>query len=1090
MSSPDEFRIQVLGPFTVLRGGQALPAHEVANRKARTLLKVLLARRGALVGADVLAEVLWGARPPADPEANLATLVSRLRSVLGAGTITGDRHGWRFTAGPGVEVDLEEAERLAGEAEGRLAAGEPALAGAAAERALGLLGRGPLLADEPDADWAAEARREVEALAGRVRRIAWQAALAGGDPAGALVHAGAAVAADPLDEAAHRAVMLAHWRAAEPAAALAAYERLRERLADELGADPGPETSALHLAILRGEDPAAEPAASAATTAGAAPRRDTRRPAERAGARLAEAAFVGRQAELAALTSAWTAAVSHHPGMVLVSGEAGIGKTRLAQELASLAEATGGLVVTARCHQAERSLFLQPLAEAVRSLVLRLPAGRVEAAAGDHAGALAELVAEVRQLLTLPAYERGPAELERRRSFEAVTAFLRGLAREQSVLLLLDDLHQAGSSSLELLHFLAGRTGRGQAARHRHGGDRLLVVATVRAEEGGEVAATLGDVADSLELGPLAAPAVAELASQFGVVELAGPVLERTRGHTLFAVEALRAAAESTAARDGGGVPGSLTEAVLARVRRGGPEVEMLLRAAVVVGSSFDLEVVADLLGISVEDAAARAERALASRLLVESGPAYEFANDLIHQVLYETTPRPTLVARHRRLAGMLAGRPEAVAGHAAAAGDWVGAAQAWRQAAMRAAAAFANRDAERLLGEAVAAAANSGEVALQARARLDRGQAREALGEYQEAFADHTEALRLAREAGDDPLATEAVERLGWTAYFARDSQRGWEPAGRWRELAERAAAAPGARPSALLLVGRVRHAEGELEGAEAAFAAVLAAETDPATRAVAHQSLGLLLDHSDRFAEARRLLDQAVEEGRRAGVLRSMLTAQFGSALACANLGDFAGALARLERLARPLAEVEDATYHARAATAASWVWRELGDLPRARDLALRATELAGGSDAGSHPALHAWLGLAECALVGGDEAEAGRLLQQAAGMLDLPLGYHWRARLRHAELAARLVPDEAEGLLATARVAGSAKYEALALARLGRHQEAARVAAPVGSDYLLAEVAGGAAAGAALDRLAAALPADLRAGFLARGRLASGR
>ena len=111
-------------------------------------------------------------------------------------------------------------------------------------------------------------------------------------------------------------------------------------------------------------------------------------------------------------------------------------------------------------------------------------------------------------------------------------------------------------------------------------------------------------------------------------------------------------------------------------------------------------------------------------------------------------------------------------------------------------------------------------------------------------------------------------------------------------------------------------------------------------------------------------------------------MLTAYFAAALACANLGDFGGALVRLERMARPLAEVEDAQYHARATTTLSWVWRELGDLPRARDLAVQATELVGGQGERSHPAAHAWLALAECALLAGDEAEAARLRREAFG------------------------------------------------------------------------------------------------------------
>jgi DNA-binding SARP family transcriptional activator len=252
MGRQANLRVQVLGVLAVAVHGRAVPPQELASRKGRTLLKLLLARRGEVVPADVLVEALWAGRPPADPDANLATLVSRLRAVLGPEVIAGDRHGWRFVAGPRVELDLEEATRLPGEADARLPA-EPALALAAAERALALLGRGPFLADEPDADWALPARREAERLAARARRLAWDAALAVGDHARALAHADAATTVDPLDEAAWRAVMAAHTAAGEPAAALAAYERLRQTLAEELGTDPAPESQALHLAILRGD---------------------------------------------------------------------------------------------------------------------------------------------------------------------------------------------------------------------------------------------------------------------------------------------------------------------------------------------------------------------------------------------------------------------------------------------------------------------------------------------------------------------------------------------------------------------------------------------------------------------------------------------------------------------------------------------------------------------------------------------------------------------------------------------------------------------------------------------------------------------
>jgi len=459
---------------------------------------------------------------------------------------------------------------------------------------------------------------------------------------------------------------------------------------------------------------------------------------------------VGREGELADLARAWEGAVGRQPRLVLVAGEAGIGKTRLVEAAAELASPPAGW-------------WCRPAATRRSG---RCSSSRWPRRCG-------------RRLLDLPGYERAPAELERRRSFEAVTAFLRGLAAQQPLLLTLDDLHQAGAATLEPLHFVARRLA----------GDRVLMVATVRAEEGAEALAALADVGRVLELGPLPAAAVAELARRFGVADLAGPVLERARGHTLFTVESLRAAAEG--GRVPAAVPASLRDAVQTRARRAGPEVEALLRAATVVGAAFDLEVVAGLLELPVDVCARRAGQAMAARLLVEdeAGAGYRFTNDLVREVLYRTSPRPTRVIRHRRLAAMLADRPEAAAGHAAAAGDWATAARAWMAAAAEAARAYANRDAERLLDQAVAAATEAGDPALEAAARLDRGQALVALGDYPAAFADQEQALRLATAHGLDRLEAAALEQLGWTAYYSRDHQAASEltprpaswPSGRW---------------------------------------------------------------------------------------------------------------------------------------------------------------------------------------------------------------------------------------------------------------------------------------------------------------------
>ena len=169
---------------------------------------------------------------------------------------------------------------------------------------------------------------------------------------------------------------------------------------------------------------------------------------------------------------------------------------------------------------------------------------------------------------------------------------------------------------------------------------------------------------------------------------------------------------------------------------------------------------------------------------------------------------------------------------------------------------------------------------------------------------------------------------------------------------------------------------------------------------------------------------------------------------------------------------------------------MWREVGDLGRARDLADQAVVEAREVKAGSlqvEQELHGLLGAAECALLGGDQDSAYALIEESKPLLNTWLPFKWRAELRYIDVRCRLVPEEAEPLLELSRKRRSTKNEALALGHLGRLDEAAAVATATGSDLILAEVAPAPAARDAFDRLAAALPSELREGFTTRGRLA---
>jgi DNA-binding SARP family transcriptional activator/tetratricopeptide (TPR) repeat protein len=741
-TSSSRFRLQLVGRFAVFRDGELLPDRDVGSRKGRTLLKVLLLHHGEPLSVDRLQEILWPDEPPANVARNVASLVSRLRALLGAGSIEGGSGTYRFRPQPHVEVDLLEAERFATEARSHLTAEEPALAAVAATRGLELVTGGTVLAGDPDSDWADPARAIQTRLRRQLRHAWWEAALALDDHATAASLAEDSLDEDPLDEEAGRALMRARHRAGESAEALRVYDRLRNELTEELGVDPSPATQELHLQVLRAEEPTVPPRQDAAPRARgwastSADHRD---------------GLVGRDGELDQLREWWLDAASGRTTAVLIAGEAGIGKTRLADELVVEAEVTGAMVLRVRCYEAERSHFLAPFAEIVATLAQRTAAERLRWVVDRWDRVLARLVPELDALLGPFDPEPAAPDVERRRTFQALSAVFRRLADDRPLLVFLDDLHNAGASSVEFLHFLLRHVGRA----------RLLVVATSRVEEGGELHHELADVVERLDLGPLPDIAVTELVRGAGADRFGPEIIATTRGHTLAVVETLHALAEADDELDSLPVPGSLKVAVQQRLDRAGDEVEELLRGAATLGSTFDLTVAARLLELPLQEAARRSEQAMRARLLVEDGPRFAFTNDLIQQIVYDSTPRPLRVARHHRAASLLTGKPEAVAWHATAAEDWATAWPAWLAAADQAARRYANRDAEQLLGHAIGAAEAAGEAVGVARTLLARAMAREALADFRGELHDLEAARELARAVGRPDLEVAALRQLG----------------------------------------------------------------------------------------------------------------------------------------------------------------------------------------------------------------------------------------------------------------------------------------------------------------------------------------
>lgn len=236
--------VRVLGELTV--DGTDLTR---VDRKARALLLLLALARGRPVSTDALTEALWGDGQPSRPADQVSVLASRLRRVLGRDRIQRSDAGYRLHAD---WLDLAELEAVVTEMERRPDAAGVQAAAVAAGVALALI-RGPVADVGGTAPWAAVERAAAERLIQRARRAAAAAYLAAGRWRDALELATADSTSDPLDEAAVRTVMRAEVAGGLPALALAAYAALRERLADQLGADPAAATEELHTSILRGD---------------------------------------------------------------------------------------------------------------------------------------------------------------------------------------------------------------------------------------------------------------------------------------------------------------------------------------------------------------------------------------------------------------------------------------------------------------------------------------------------------------------------------------------------------------------------------------------------------------------------------------------------------------------------------------------------------------------------------------------------------------------------------------------------------------------------------------------------------------------
>jgi DNA-binding SARP family transcriptional activator len=637
--------LRLLGGFEARLGSG--PALGFPTRKAQALLAYLALGPEAGHPRDKLTALLWSDSGERQARQSLRQALFNLRKTLasagGAGVLVeGEVVG---LAAPAVEVDARLFERAA--QDGSRAAMERAVSLYSGDLLEGLAVNEPAFEE-----WLVAERERLRELArGTVTALLSEQTRAGLlQPS--VQTALRLLALDPLDEAGHRSLMRLYARQGRRGAALRQYQVCVDALRRDLGVEPEPETRRVYQEILqRGQAEATEPVPPAPA---ARPR--LRPPRVRAGGPLHETPMVGREAEAAWLVEALGAAWQGDARVVLVIGEAGIGKSRLVAELTAEAARRDGRVLLAGCHETEQSLPFRPWVDALRE-------GHALADPDLLAGLSAVWQAELARLfpeLGGPSPPIPTTAADHVRLFEAVAELTARLTAQRPLLVALEDLHWADEMTLRLLAFL-GRRLRGRP---------VLLVGTAREEELGD-ATLLGQLARELDrdhqllemvLSPLSQQETERLVRSLaggrahGALEpLAAQIWAVSDGNPFVIVETVRALDErALTAGASMPLPKRVRELVEGRLARLAPPSRRLATVAAAAGGEASFGVLQQASGLDAGETAAAVEELVRRRMLDAVGEGFGFTNDRIRSVVYEGLPAESRRRLHADVAAAL----------------------------------------------------------------------------------------------------------------------------------------------------------------------------------------------------------------------------------------------------------------------------------------------------------------------------------------------------------------------------------------------------------------------------------------------------
>jgi DNA-binding SARP family transcriptional activator/tetratricopeptide (TPR) repeat protein len=674
--------VSLLGEQAITEDGTSVQAH---SSRAIALVAFLAAHAGAPQSRQRIAGTFWPESADAQALTNLRRELHNLRQILGRDSslvVTSRDLCWCDSDTCRVDLRVFTTARSAALAADAVGddAGILVHAAAAVE-----CYKGDLLPGVYD-EWLLEMRSGLDRQCADLCDLLAAAGARAGDMLGAVQAARRRIQLQPLEDTGYRTLMLLQADLGDRAGAISTYHHCASVLERELGVPPAPVTrQAFQRLITDGAPPGPGPPAA--------------EPAPRAG--VAAARLVGRSRELALLGQLWRNAASGAPGLVVIRGGAGVGKSRVASEIATMAGLSGAVAVSSQCFGTSGRLALAPVADWLRHPVVLAASAALDAAWRGEVGRL------------VPAEGHGAGSgamvdaWQRHRFFEGLARALMAVGRP--MLLILDNMQWCDQETLAFITFflsLAADT-------------PVLVVGTRRddaADDDPEMAAwtvrmRATGLLTELSLSPLDAAGTGRLAES--ISGRAPPAAEAdllhaaTGGFPLYIVEAIRGRAD---AGDSPLPSGGLTAMLRKRLEQASASAREVAGLAAAVGRDFTLDLLTEASDLDAGTVVGAVDELWRRRIMREYREGYDFSHDLLRETAYTLISPPKRWLLHRRVAQALellhpddADSVSAqLAEQYARGGRLARAAGYYRRAADIAAARFAHAEAIRLHSEAL----------------------------------------------------------------------------------------------------------------------------------------------------------------------------------------------------------------------------------------------------------------------------------------------------------------------------------------------------------------------------------------------------